>query len=139
MNHSIKALLQCTAVAGCMSFANLSHADMNQVMALINDPSSAPQVRRCYENVNCNAFVAISKQWQVIPKDDPLRYYIYSADLNAILREGDKGLNEQKLKDIDEYAYHLFDYNAENFNDRWMYVKGLTVLKYVQRTQFDQH
>jgi hypothetical protein len=72
-----------------------------------------------------------------IPKDDPLRYYIYSADLNAILREGDKGLNDQKLKDIDEYAYHLFDYNAENFNDRWMYVKGLTVLKYVQRTQFD--
>lgn len=137
MNHSIKALLQCTAVAGCISFASLSHADMNQVMALINDPSSAPQVRRCQENVNCNAFVAISKQWQVIPKDDPLRYYIYSADLNAILREGDKGLNEQKLRDIDEFAYHLFDYNAENFNDRWMYVKGLTVLKYVQRTQFD--
>ena len=137
MNNFIKTLLQCTAVAGCMSFASLSHADMNQVMALINDPSSAPQVRRCYENVNCNAFVAISKQWQVIPKDDPLRYYIYSGDLNAMLREGDKGLNEQKLKDMDEYAYHLFDYNAENFNDRWMYVKGLTVLKYVQRTQFD--
>ncbi|WHP05118.1 hypothetical protein QLH32_13925 [Acinetobacter corruptisaponis] len=109
MNHSIKTLLQYTAVAGCMSFASLSHADMNQVMALINDPSSAPQVRRCYENVNCNAFVAISKQWQVIPKDDPLRYYIYSGDLNAMLREGDKGLNEQKLKDMDEYAYHLFD------------------------------
>ena len=137
MNNFIKTLLQCTAVAGCMSFASLSHADMNQVMALINAPSSAPQVRRCQENVNCNAFVAISKQWQVIPKDDPLRYYIYSADLNAILREGDKGLNEQKLRDIDEFAYHLFDYNAENFNDRWMYVKGLTVLKYVQRTQFD--
>ncbi|MEG2432309.1 hypothetical protein [Acinetobacter sp. WCHA39] len=137
MNHSIKALLQCTAVTGCLSFTSLSHADMNQVMALINDPASAPAIRRCDGNQNCNAFVAISKQWQVIPKDDPLRYYIYSADLNAILREGDKGLNEQKLRDIDEFAYHLFDYNAENFNDRWMYVKGLTVLKYVQRTQFD--
>lgn len=89
MNNFIKTLLQCTAVS-CMSFASLSHADMNQVMALINAPSSAPQVRRCQENVNCNAFVAISKQWQVIPKDDC--YYIYSADLNAILREGDKGL-----------------------------------------------
>ncbi|MEG2265608.1 MAG: hypothetical protein RSC68_14900 [Acinetobacter sp.] len=137
MNHSLKTLLQCTAVAGCMSFASLSHADMNQVMALINDPSTAPTIRRCDNNPNCNAFVAISKQWQVIPKDDPLRYYIYSGDLNALIKEG-KDLNDQKLKDIDDFAYQIFDYNAENFNDRWLYIKGLTVLKYVQRIQSGQ-
>ena len=137
MNHSINALLQYAVVAGCLSFASLSHADMNQVMALINDPASAPAIRRCDNNPNCNAFVAISKQWQVIPKDDPLRYYIYSGDLNALIKEG-KDLNDQKLKDIDDFAYQIFDYNAENFNDRWLYIKGLTVLKYVQRIQSGQ-
>ena len=107
---------------------------MNQVMALINNPSTAPVVKRCEGNVNCNAFVALSKQWQIIPKDDPLRYFIYSGDLNALIREG-KDLHEQQLLDLDDFAYQVFDYRAENFNDRWLYVKGLSVLKYVQRTQ----
>ena len=59
----------------------------------------------------------------------------YSGDLNALIREG-KDLHEQQLLDLDDFAYQVFDYRAENFNDRWLYVKGLSVLKYVQRTQF---
>ena len=135
MNKQIKTFLQYGAIAVCLSGSSLSHADMNQVMALINNPSTAPVVKRCEGNVNCNAFVAISKQWQIIPKDDPLRYFIYSGDLNALIREG-KDLHEQQLLDLDDFAYQVFDYRAENFNDRWLYVKGLSVLKYVQRTQF---
>ena len=135
MNKQIKTFLQYGAIAACLSVSSLSHADMNQVMALINNPSTAPVVKRCEGNVNCNAFVALSKQWQIIPKDDPLRYFIYSGDLNALIREG-KDLHEQQLLDLDDFAYQVFDYHAENFNDRWLYVKGLSVLKYVQRTQF---
>ena len=135
MNKHIKTFLQYGAMTACLSVSNLSHADMNQVMALVNDPSTAPVVKRCEGNVNCNAFVAISKQWQIIPKDDPLRYFIYSGDLNALIGEG-KELHEQKLIDLDDFAYQVFDYRAENLNDRWLYVKGLSVLKYVQRTQF---
>ncbi|MEG2446029.1 MAG: hypothetical protein RSB22_08305 [Acinetobacter sp.] len=135
MNKQIKTFLQYGAIAVCLSGSSLSHADMNQVMALINNPSTAPIVKRCEGNVNCNAFVALSKQWQIIPKDDPLRYFIYSGDLNALIREG-KDLHEQQLLDLDDFAYQVFDYRAENFNDRWLYVKGLSVLKYVQRTQF---
>lgn len=135
MNKQIKTFLQYGAIAACLSISSLSHADMNQVMALINNPSTAPVVKRCEGNVNCNAFVALSKQWQIIPKDDPLRYFIYSGDLNALIREG-KDLHEQQLLDLDDFAYQVFDYRAENFNDRWLYVKGLSVLKYVQRTQF---
>ena len=134
MNKQIKTFLQYGAIAACLSISSLSHADMNQVMALINNPSTAPVVKRCEGNVNCNAFVALSKQWQIIPKDDPLRYFIYSGDLNALIREG-KDLHEQQLLDLDDFAYQVFDYSAENFNDRWLYVKGLSVLKYVQRTQ----
>ena len=134
MNKQIKTFLQYGAIAACLSVSSLSHADMNQVMALINNPSTAPVVKRCEGNVNCNAFVALSKQWQIIPKDDPLRYFIYSGDLNALIREG-KDLHEQQLLDLDDFAYQVFDYRAENFNDRWLYVKGLSVLKYVQRTQ----
>ena len=135
MNKQIKTFLQYGAIAACLSVSSLSHADMNQVMALINNPSTAPIVKRCEGNVNCNAFVALSKQWQIIPKDDPLRYFVYSGDLNALIREG-KDLHEQQLLDLDDFAYQVFDYHAENFNDRWLYVKGLSVLKYVQRTQF---
>ena len=135
MNKQIKTFLQYGAIAACLSISSLSHADMNQVMALINNPSTAPVVKRCEGNVNCNAFVALSKQWQIIPKDDPLRYFIYSGDLNALIREG-KDLHKQQLLDLDDFAYQVFDYRAENFNDRWLYVKGLSVLKYVQRTQF---
>lgn len=135
MNKQIKTFLQYGAIAACLAGSSLSHADMNQVMALINNPSTAPVVKRCEGNVNCNAFVALSKQWQIIPKDDPLRYFIYSGDLNALIREG-KDLHEQQLLDLDDFAYQVFDYRAENFNDRWLYVKGLSVLKYVQRTQF---
>lgn len=135
MNKQIKTFLQYGAIAVCLSGSSLSHADMNQVMALINNPSTAPIVKCCEGNVNCNAFVALSKQWQIIPKDDPLRYFIYSGDLNALIREG-KDLHEQQLLDLDDFAYQVFDYHAENFNDRWLYVKGLSVLKYVQRTQF---
>ena len=134
MNKQIKTFLQYGAIAACLSISSLSHADMNQVMALINNPSTAPVVKRCEGNVNCNAFVALSKQWQIIPKDDPLRYFIYSGDLNALIREG-KDLHEQQLLDLADFAYQVFDYRAENFNDRWLYVKGLSVLKYVQRTQ----
>lgn len=99
-------------------------------------PLLPPTVKRCDGNVNCNAFVALSREWQLIPKGDRLRYFIYSGDLNAMIREG-KNLKEQKLIDLDDFAYQVFDYHAENFNDRWLYIKGLAVLKYVQRTQFD--
>lgn len=135
MNNPIKAFFKCSVITACLSTATLSHADMNQVMALINDPSSAPTVKRCDGNMNCNAFVALSREWQIIPKGDRLRYFIYSGDLNAMIREG-KDLKEQKLIDLDDFAYQVFDYHAENFNDRWLYIKGLAVLKYVQRTQF---
>ena len=137
MNSQIKIFLQYSAVVAYFSITSLCHADMNQVIALINNPSSAPVIRRCESNINCNAFVAISKQWQLIPKNDRLRYFIYSGDLNALIREG-KELKEQKLIDIDNFAYQVFDYRAENFNDRCLYIKGLAVLKYVQRTQFNQ-
>lgn len=136
MNKPIKAFFKCSAIAVCLSTATLSHADMNQVMTLINDPSSAPTVKRCDGNMNCNAFVALSREWQIIPKGDRLRYFIYSGDLNAMIREG-KDLKEQNLIELDDFAYQVFDYHAENFNDRWLYIKGLAVLKYVQRTQFD--
>lgn len=135
MNKRIKSFLPLGAIFACLSITSVCHADMNQVMALINTPANAPVVKRCEGNIHCNAFVALSKEWQIIPKDDRLRYFIYSADLNAMIREG-KDLKEPKLIQIDDFAYQIFDYHAENGHDRWLYVKGLAVLKYVQRTQF---
>lgn len=74
MNKRIKCFLQSGVVFTCLSIVSVCHADMNQVMALINTPTNAPFVKRCEGNINCNAFVAISKLWQIIPKGDHLRH-----------------------------------------------------------------
>ena len=110
MNSQIKIFLQYSAVIAYFSITSLCHADMNQVIALINTPSSAPVIRRCESNINCNAFVAISKQWQLIPKNDRLRYFIYSGDLNALIREG-KDLKEQKLIDKENIDISTMDWS----------------------------
>jgi len=136
MNNLIKPFLQGCALLACLSSAPHVHADLNRVMALINDPSQAPKIRRCQLKANCNAFVAISKEWQIIPKDDPLRYFIYSNDMRGLIHENQgKNLKNQRLKEIDEFAFYTFDQNAENLNDYWLYLKGLVVLQYIERTQ----
>ncbi len=138
MNNKLKAVLHSSAMCFALLGASLCHADLNRVMSLINDPTQAPIVRRCQNKVECNAFVAISKEWQIIPKDDPLRYFIYSNDLQGLRREGQgKNLKSQKLKEIEEYAAYIFEQTADNPNDYWMYLKGLVVLQYIERTQFN--
>ncbi|MDH0031531.1 MULTISPECIES: hypothetical protein [unclassified Acinetobacter] len=138
MNKHVKPFLQGSVLMACLFSATHVHADLNRVMALINDPSQAPEIRRCQGKANCNAFVAISKEWQVIPKGDPLRYFIYSNDMQGLIHEGQgKNLKNQRLREIDELPFYLFDQSAENPNDYWLYLKGLVVLQYIERTQPD--
>ena len=46
MNNRIKVFLQCSAITACLSITSLCHADMNKVISLINEPSSAPTMNR---------------------------------------------------------------------------------------------
>lgn len=38
------------------------------MMKVYKNPLSAPKVATCKGNINCNAFTALAKQWQEIPK-----------------------------------------------------------------------
>jgi hypothetical protein len=94
MNNQIKAFLQCSAVAACMSFTSLSHADIKSMNQFYNNPASAPKVTRCKGNINCNAFYALSKEWQVIPKNYKLdgyrlRSFIEDNDGDSLNRDFD--------------------------------------------------
>ena len=51
MNNIIKAILQCSAVAACMSFTSLSHADAKSMNQFYNNPASAPKVTRDRKSV----------------------------------------------------------------------------------------
>ncbi|WP_201535284.1 hypothetical protein [Psychrobacter ciconiae] len=48
---------------------SISHADMAKMNQYYNNPKSAPKVKMCKGNQNCNAFYALSRQWKSIPNN----------------------------------------------------------------------
>ncbi|OJU72162.1 MAG: hypothetical protein BGN93_19360 [Acinetobacter sp. 39-4] len=139
MNNQIKAFLQCSAVAACMSFTSLSHADIKSMNQFYNNPASAPKVTRCKGNINCNAFYALSKEWQVIPKNYKLDGY----RLRSFIEDNDgDSLNRDFAPPQQDRAYQIleagaFTYKekARNDADFLIFVKGLAVLHYIDRSQ----
>ena len=139
MNNRIKAFLQCSAVAACMSFSSLSHADAKSMTQFYNNPASAPKVTRCKGNVNCNAFFALSKEWQVIPKNYKLEGY----NLRSFIEDNDgDSLNRDFAPPQKDRAYQILEAGAFTFKEKarndadfLIFVKGLAVLHYIDRGQ----
>lgn len=139
MNNIIKTILQCSAVATCLSLTSLSHADVKSMNQFYNNPASAPKVTRCKGNVNCNAFYALSKEWQVIPKNYKLDGY----NLRSFIEDNDgDGLNRDFAPPQQDRAYQIleagaftFKEKARNDADLLIFVKGLAVLHYIDRGQ----
>lgn len=65
----MKDFLQGGAIMACLFGATLSHADVKSMAKIYNSPQTAPKTQRCKGNQNCNAFYALSKQWQSIPNN----------------------------------------------------------------------
>jgi hypothetical protein len=104
MNNRIKAFLQCSAVAACMSFSSLSHADAKSITQFYNNPASAPKVTRCKGNVNCNAFLPCLKNGKSFPRTTNWSGY----NLRSFIEDNDgDGLNRDFAPPQKDRAYQI--------------------------------
>jgi Tfp pilus assembly protein PilZ len=68
MNNQIKAFLQCSAVAACMSFTSLSHADIKSMNQFYNNPASAPKVTVAKATSTATLFMPCLKNGKSFPR-----------------------------------------------------------------------
>ena len=136
MNNQIKVFLQCSAITACLLGATSSYADIRTASKIYNNPTSAVKVKRCQSDQYCNAFHALSKEWQIIPKNYKLSGY----NLRSFIAENDGyGLNRGFSPPYKKHASEIldagdvtFNENARNDADRLVFVKGLAVLQYLE-------
>ncbi|MEG2265886.1 MAG: hypothetical protein RSC68_16310 [Acinetobacter sp.] len=136
MNNQIKVFLQCSAITACLLGATSSYADIRTASKIYNNPTSAVKVKRCQSDQYCNAFYALSKEWQIIPKNYKLSGY----NLRSFITENDGyGLNrgfsppyKKHASEILDAGDVIFNENARNDADRLVFVKGLAVLQYLE-------
>lgn len=61
-----------------------SFAGLPEMMKVYNNPKSAPKIATCKDNIYCNSFIALSKQW----KDIPNSYRYKGEDIKAYAKDG---------------------------------------------------
>lgn len=136
MNNRINVFLQCSAITACLLGATSSYADIRSASKIYNNPASAVKVTRCQGDQYCNAFYALAKEWQIIPKNYKLRGY----NLRSFIDENDGyGLNRGFSPPYKKHATEIlnagdvtFNENARNDADHLVFVKGLAVLHYLE-------
>lgn len=127
-------LLRLLVAASCATVVSNSYADLNSMQKVYNNPNLAPKVQQCKGNQKCNAFYALSKEWQFIPNN----YRLSGFDVKAYARKGDgyglwKGfpLQTEKAVDLSEAGNEAFyDGNYSKANER-IFAQGLAVLLYL--------
>lgn len=105
------------------------------MMNIYNNPKSAPKAKMCKGNAYCNAFVALSKQWQNIPNN-----YRYKGqyDIKASARKGvtydSQGRNIGLHSGFSFYAprSNQIINSAENINHLVNNEGALAVLLYIE-------
>lgn len=128
---SVFSLLSSNALAG-----------LPEMMQIYTNPKSAPQIKACKGNTNCNAFTALAKQWQAIPKN--YRYHGFNIRRDAAIGDGyglNKGfvLNKERSQElVGDYdnstsAYSIY-YNggSKPKTHERIFAQGLAVLLYIE-------
>lgn len=130
MYDSMKKLL----LLSLLVISTSTFADLSAMMKIYNNPQLAPKVPVCKKDTNCNAFVALSKQWQAIP--DTYRYSGF--DIKKQARQGDGyGLNKgysfykERSVEIGEAGTENFYYNDGPTRETLL-ARGLAVLLYIE-------
>lgn len=103
---------------------------------IYNNPKSAPKVQRCKGNQNCNAFYALSKQWQSIPEN----FKISGMKLKPYAKSGDgyglwKGftLNSTRAVALSDAGDAVFySGGSSSAADERIFAQGLAVLLYLE-------
>lgn len=135
MNIRIKGLLQSSALSLGLLGASHSYADINTALKVYNNPTTAAKVTRCQGDQYCNAFYALSKEWQIIPKN----YMLGSYKLRQFITDNDGyNLNRGFAPPSKKFATEISDAGATVFNEKarndadfLIFVKGLAVLHYL--------
>ena len=111
------------------------HAGLPEMMKIYNNPQSAPKVPKCKGDINCNAFVALSKQWKSIPTS----YRYDGFDIRKDAKEGDgyglnKGFSLAKDRSVtySEVGGDMFYYYNKGFANERIFAQGLAVLLYIE-------
>lgn len=136
MNTLIKTALHSSALLACLFTASVSHADVKSMTQIYNNPQIAPKVQRCKSNQNCNAFYALSKQWQSIPEN----FKISGMKLKPYAKSGDgyglwKGftLNSSRAIALSDAGDAVFySGGSSSAADERIFAQGLAVLLYLE-------
>lgn len=131
------SLLKIAIGISCAAMFSVSHADVATINKYYKNPKLAPKVQRCKGNQDCNAFYALSKQWQSTPN---CLKTSYGADCET----------KKQAKDGDGYGlwkggyftdtYHLAEAGEAIFYrggaaskaDERIFAQGLSVLYYLE-------
>lgn len=136
MNRHINRFLQGgTLIIGLLG-ATLSHANVGNMSKIYTSPQSAPQVKRCKGNTQCNAFHALAKDWQSIPNN----FKLDGINVKSYAKEGDgyglwKGftLNSNRAIALANAGDTVFFKGGDSSKaDERIYAQGMAVLLYLE-------
>lgn len=123
---------------GCIAICISGHvyAGLPEMMKVYKKPSLAPKVAVCKGNTNCNAFTALAKQWQDIPKN--YRYHGLNVRQQALQGDGyglNKGFSLAKdrsnaFQDAGDVIY--YDGGSKGKVKEAVFAQGMAVLLYIE-------
>lgn len=108
----------------------------NTMLKYFNNPTSAPKVAECKGNQNCNAFVALAKQWQSIPNN--YRYHSFNIKKEASIGNGYglyKGysVSSERGMALQDAGYNVFyDGGSKGKAKERIFAQGTAVLLYIE-------
>lgn len=132
----MKKYLKLLLGISCVTVISSSYADVTTMQKIYNNPQTAAKVQKCKGNQNCNAFYALSQQWQSIPNN----FKIGSFKIKNYAREGDGyGLVKGFSPPSSDRGYDIFEARETVFyrggaaskTDERTFAQGLAVLLYL--------
>lgn len=111
-------------------------ANLDNMMKIYHNPQLAPKVKACKNNIKCNAFMALSRQWQSIPN-----HYRYKGkwEIKSFARKGitwdNQGRNIGLWKGFywTEKSVDYFDAALNHLAEPEPHIeRGLAVLLYIE-------
>lgn len=128
----MKKALAILAIIGTTS----SFAGLPEMTKIYNHPSIAPKYVACAENIYCNGFTALSKQWHSIPKN-----YRYKGEWD-IRKMAEKGEAEELYRGFSfgeqETTYYFLEAGANAYYKRGSsykndltFARGVAVILYM--------
>lgn len=119
-----------------LAMSTASYASLPEMMKIYRNPNLAPSVPKCQHDIDCNAFVALSKHWQSIPNN----YRYHGFDIKQDARNGDGyGLNKgfslhkertNEIRDAGEAVF--YDGGSKGPANEKIFAQGLAVLLYLE-------